>query len=191
MNESEEYYKRLNPSNLKSYIVVPLKKKKRDLLEAKDYNSWFQTFCELSPGLLQYGEIDCWQMECPPVTCSNPVTEEGDCCPRCEDDPCAREVPVNGTSLTVPSRPRPCSYGGIVHDSGSSWQDPHDKCTTCECKVRRRIGRVVTRVRHIAGPAIGHWPDPVRDPKDTDRIKGGIRRRRTASWARKKSGWCS
>ncbi|KAL0128224.1 hypothetical protein PUN28_003463 [Cardiocondyla obscurior] len=81
-----------------------------------------------------YGEIDCWQMECPPVTCSNPVTEEGDCCPRCEDDPCAREVPVNGTSFTVPSRPRPCSYAGIVHDSGSSWQDPHDKCTTCECK---------------------------------------------------------
>nr|XP_012216966.1 PREDICTED: protein kinase C-binding protein NELL1-like isoform X2 [Linepithema humile] len=81
-----------------------------------------------------YGEIDCWQMECPPVTCSNPVTEEGDCCPRCEDDPCAREVPANGTSFTVPSRPRPCSYAGIVHDSGSSWQDPYDKCTTCECK---------------------------------------------------------
>ncbi|KAM0736234.1 Protein kinase C-binding protein NELL1 [Formica fusca] len=81
-----------------------------------------------------YGEIDCWQMECPPVTCSNPVTEEGDCCPRCEDDPCAREVPTNGTMFTVPSRPRPCSYAGIVHDSGSSWQDPHDKCTTCECK---------------------------------------------------------
>ncbi|XP_014488740.1 PREDICTED: protein kinase C-binding protein NELL1-like isoform X2 [Dinoponera quadriceps] len=75
-----------------------------------------------------YGDIDCWQMECPPVTCSNPVTEEGDCCPRCEDDPCGREVPANGTSLTVP---RPCSYGGIIHDGGSSWQD---KCTTCECK---------------------------------------------------------
>ncbi|XP_029165658.1 protein kinase C-binding protein NELL1-like [Nylanderia fulva] len=82
-----------------------------------------------------YGEIDCWQMECPPVTCSNPVTEEGDCCPRCEDDPCAREVSANSTSLTVPSHPRPCSYAGIVYDSGSSWQDPHDKCTTCECKV--------------------------------------------------------
>ncbi|KYN34519.1 Protein kinase C-binding protein NELL1 [Trachymyrmex septentrionalis] len=87
-----------------------------------------------------YGEIDCWQMECPPVTCSNPVTEEGDCCPRCEDDPCAREVLVNGTSFTVPSRPRPCSYAGIVHDSGSSWQDPHDKCTTCECKNRIKGG---------------------------------------------------
>ncbi|XP_076249643.1 protein kinase C-binding protein NELL1 [Calliopsis andreniformis] len=81
-----------------------------------------------------YGEIDCWQMECPPVTCSNPVTEEGDCCPRCEDDPCARELPGNGTSLSVLTRPRPCSYSGIIHDSGSSWQDPHDKCTTCECK---------------------------------------------------------
>ncbi|XP_076174173.1 protein kinase C-binding protein NELL1 isoform X4 [Ptiloglossa arizonensis] len=82
-----------------------------------------------------YGEIDCWQMECPPVTCSNPVTEDGDCCPRCEDDPCARELPGNSTSLSVLARPRPCSYSGIIHDSGSSWQDPHDKCTTCECKV--------------------------------------------------------
>ncbi|XP_050490678.1 protein kinase C-binding protein NELL1-like isoform X2 [Bombus huntii] len=82
-----------------------------------------------------YGEIDCWQMECPPVTCSNPVTEDGDCCPRCEDDPCARELPGNGTSLSVLTRPRPCSYSGIIHDSGSSWQDPNDKCTTCECKV--------------------------------------------------------
>ncbi|CAL7939004.1 unnamed protein product [Xylocopa violacea] len=82
-----------------------------------------------------YGEIDCWQMECPPVTCSNPVTEDGDCCPRCEDDPCARELPGNGTSLSVLTRPRPCSYSGIIHNSGSSWQDPHDKCTTCECKV--------------------------------------------------------
>ncbi|XP_076761717.1 protein kinase C-binding protein NELL1 isoform X4 [Xylocopa sonorina] len=81
-----------------------------------------------------YGEIDCWQMECPPVTCSNPVTEDGDCCPRCEDDPCARELPGNGTSLSVLTRPRPCSYSGIIHNSGSSWQDPHDKCTTCECK---------------------------------------------------------
>ncbi|XP_076626123.1 protein kinase C-binding protein NELL1 isoform X4 [Colletes latitarsis] len=82
-----------------------------------------------------YGEIDCWQMECPPVTCSNPVTEDGDCCPRCEDDPCARELPGNSTSLSVLTRPQPCSYSGIIHDSGSSWQDPHDKCTTCECKV--------------------------------------------------------
>ncbi|XP_034181764.2 protein kinase C-binding protein NELL1 isoform X7 [Osmia lignaria lignaria] len=82
-----------------------------------------------------YGEIDCWQMECPPVSCSNPVTEDGDCCPRCEDDPCARELPGNGTSLSLLTRPRPCSYSGIIHDSGSSWQDPHDKCTTCECKV--------------------------------------------------------
>nr|XP_033332762.1 protein kinase C-binding protein NELL1-like isoform X1 [Megalopta genalis] len=82
-----------------------------------------------------YGEIDCWQMECPPVTCSNPVTEDGDCCPRCEDDPCAREPSGNGTTLSTLTRPRPCSYSGIIHDSGSSWQDPHDKCTTCECKV--------------------------------------------------------
>ncbi|XP_057341580.1 protein kinase C-binding protein NELL1-like isoform X2 [Microplitis mediator] len=83
-----------------------------------------------------YGEIDCWQMECPPVTCSNPVTEDGDCCPRCEDDPCARENHINSTSYSSSSgHPQPCSYAGIIHESGSAWQDPHDKCTTCECKV--------------------------------------------------------
>ncbi|XP_063987428.1 protein kinase C-binding protein NELL1-like isoform X5 [Diachasmimorpha longicaudata] len=82
-----------------------------------------------------YGEIDCWQMECPPVSCTNPVTEDGDCCPRCEDDPCAREIHTNITGIALSSHPRPCSYAGIIHDSGSSWQDPHDKCTTCECKV--------------------------------------------------------
>lgn len=79
-------------------------------------------------------------MECPPLTCSNPVTEEGDCCPRCEDDPCRRVLPGNDTSLEDVTRARPCSYSGIVYDSGSSWQDPHDKCTTCECKVRRTLG---------------------------------------------------
>lgn len=79
------------------------------------------------------------------MTCANSVTEEGDCCPRCEDDPCGREVPANGTSLTASNFPRPCSYASIIHDSGSSWQDPYDKCTTCECKVRRRLG-------HVAGP---------------------------------------
>ncbi|KAK0176776.1 hypothetical protein PV328_000881 [Microctonus aethiopoides] len=84
-----------------------------------------------------YGEVDCWQMECPPVTCNNPVTEDGDCCPRCEDDPCARQSHINITSIVTSSgHPQPCSYAGIVHESGSSWQDLHDKCTTCECKVR-------------------------------------------------------
>jgi hypothetical protein len=108
--------------------------------------------------LLQYGEIDCWQMECPPVTCPNPVTEEGDCCPRCEDDPCAREVPANGTSLTVPSHPQPCSYAGIVHDSGSSWKDPYDKCTTCECKVRTRIGCNIRPSQDQQSPVLRSGP---------------------------------
>lgn len=71
------------------------------------------------------------------MTCNNPVTEDGDCCPRCEDDPCARQSHNNITSIVTSSgHPQPCSYAGIVHESGSSWQDFHDKCTTCECKVR-------------------------------------------------------
>ncbi|CAD1477040.1 unnamed protein product, partial [Heterotrigona itama] len=114
-----------------------------------------------------YGEIDCWQMECPPLTCPNPVTEDGDCCPRCEDDPCRRVLPGNDTSLEDVTRARPCSYSGIIYDSGSSWQDPHDKCTTCECKVRRT-------------PEFSHWQTE-ESPVSQDNIEEFVRKERCES----------
>ncbi|KAK7791795.1 hypothetical protein R5R35_010896 [Gryllus longicercus] len=79
-----------------------------------------------------YGEIDCWPMECPPLTCSEPVLTPGDCCPRCNDDPCALDASNNG-SLTI--RGQPCTYAGHLFDSGTQWKDPYDKCTACNCKV--------------------------------------------------------
>ncbi|KFM74822.1 Protein kinase C-binding protein NELL2, partial [Stegodyphus mimosarum] len=36
-----------------------------------------------------HGEIDCWDLECPPITCENPIQNPGDCCPRCSSDPCS------------------------------------------------------------------------------------------------------
>ncbi|XP_069703335.1 protein kinase C-binding protein NELL1-like isoform X3 [Periplaneta americana] len=80
-----------------------------------------------------YGEIDCWAMECPPLTCSNPILNPGDCCPRCQDDPCGLDS--SNTSLSTESGGKPCTYLGHLYESGSKWKDPYDKCTACNCKV--------------------------------------------------------
>ncbi|KAJ8871867.1 hypothetical protein PR048_028207 [Dryococelus australis] len=83
---------------------------------------------------LQLGEIDCWPMECPPLTCSEPVLSAGDCCLRCDDDPCALDANANSTGL-VPAAGQPCTYEGRLYNSGSQWRDSNDKCTACSCKV--------------------------------------------------------
>ncbi|GAB0096088.1 protein kinase C-binding protein NELL2-like isoform X1 [Sergentomyia squamirostris] len=82
-----------------------------------------------------YGEFDCWKLECPPLTCSNPLPlQPGDCCPRCEDDPC--NFFGNQTSSTsAVSAGKPCSYQGHVIASGQTFNDPSSQCTTCACKV--------------------------------------------------------
>ncbi|XP_023727733.1 protein kinase C-binding protein NELL1 isoform X2 [Cryptotermes secundus] len=82
-----------------------------------------------------YGEIDCWAMECPPLTCSSPVLNPGDCCPRCEDDPCGLDG--TNTSLNSADGGKPCTYLGHLYESGSQWKDPYDKCTACNCKDGR------------------------------------------------------
>ena len=88
---------------------------------------WLLYFC------FQYGEIDCWAMECPPLTCTNPILNPGDCCPRCQDDPCGLDS--TNSSLNSASGGRPCTYLGHLYESGSQWKDPYDKCTACNCKV--------------------------------------------------------
>ncbi|KAG8224795.1 hypothetical protein J437_LFUL002240 [Ladona fulva] len=89
-----------------------------------------------------FGEVDCWPLECPPLTCQSPVLSPGDCCPRCEDDPCGPDLeetvkaehnssPATNTSLPLG---RPCTYAGRLYASGHDWKDPYDKCTTCRCR---------------------------------------------------------
>nr|CAD7260549.1 unnamed protein product [Timema shepardi] len=80
--------------------------------------------------LQQGGEIDCWPMECPPFMCSEPILTPGDCCPRCDDDPCALDSTGNTSTGGLP-----CTYAGRLYDSGTQWRDPNDKCTACNCKV--------------------------------------------------------
>ncbi|XP_021913977.1 protein kinase C-binding protein NELL1-like isoform X3 [Zootermopsis nevadensis] len=80
-----------------------------------------------------YGEIDCWAMECPPLMCSNPILNPGDCCPLCQDDPC--DFDSGNSSLNPAGGGKPCTYLGHLYESGSQWKDPYDKCTACNCKV--------------------------------------------------------
>ncbi len=84
---------------------------------------------------IQHGETDCWQMECPPVYCSQPVRLPGDCCPRCpENDPCSADSLVID-ELSLPGG-RGCHYQGLNYTQGAEWAAGLDGCTTCKCKVR-------------------------------------------------------
>lgn len=87
------------------------------------------------------GQVDCWDMDCPPLTCSDPVLAPGDCCPRCDNDPCSLDAEDNSTGVG-----QPCTYAGRLYDSGTQWADPDDRCTACNCKVSARDRRSAQQV---------------------------------------------
>lgn len=67
------------------------------------------------------GEIDCWDMQCPPLACANPIKGETDCCPHCDDfDLCS----FGNTTYTG----QPCHHEGIQYNAD-------DPCVACKCKV--------------------------------------------------------
>lgn len=69
-------------------------------------------------------------MDCPPLPCDNPLPLfPGECCARCEDDPC------NFMDNTTNAHGKPCSYEGYSYASGQTFNGIHSRCTTCECKV--------------------------------------------------------
>ncbi|XP_049293599.1 protein kinase C-binding protein NELL1-like isoform X3 [Anopheles funestus] len=84
-----------------------------------------------------YGEFDCWKLDCPPLTCDNPMPAgPADCCPRCPDDRCGFE---NLTKLIASSSAEDvgvgttCLYGNHVYPPGP-FKYPSRECTTCSCK---------------------------------------------------------
>ncbi|XP_052873362.1 protein kinase C-binding protein NELL1-like [Anopheles cruzii] len=94
-----------------------------------------------------YGEFDCWQLECPPLTCDNPLPAgPEDCCPRCPDDGCGGFGNVTGggglaaqadqqSSAAIAGVGSTCLYEKHIYASGQRFKYPSRDCTTCSCKV--------------------------------------------------------
>ncbi|XP_013412584.1 kielin/chordin-like protein isoform X2 [Lingula anatina] len=57
------------------------------------------------------GNVDCEPVQCPVVTCDNPVTTSGQCCPVCEE----------------------CRYQGKVYRNGQSFISAINPCLRCLC----------------------------------------------------------
>uniref|UniRef100_A0A8C5BL75 Neural EGFL like 1 n=1 Tax=Gadus morhua TaxID=8049 RepID=A0A8C5BL75_GADMO len=74
------------------------------------------------------GEVECWPLQCPVLTCEYAAVAEGECCPRCVSDPCQAE------RLPYDVRRTCRDPAGAARLSGASWRMPSSPCTTCKCK---------------------------------------------------------
>ncbi|CAB1339693.1 unnamed protein product [Coregonus sp. 'balchen'] len=41
--------------------------------------------------VLSEGEVDCWPLACPVLSCKYSALAEGECCPHCVTDPCVAD----------------------------------------------------------------------------------------------------
>nr|XP_017507713.2 kielin/chordin-like protein isoform X4 [Manis javanica] len=62
----------------------------------------------------QAGQISCVRLRCPPLPCTQQVTEQGSCCPRCRD----------------------CEHKGRKYEPGQSFQPGADPCEVCICELQ-------------------------------------------------------
>ncbi|XP_060694596.1 protein kinase C-binding protein NELL1-like isoform X3 [Hemiscyllium ocellatum] len=74
------------------------------------------------------GEVDCWPLSCPTLSCEYTTIPEGECCPRCVTDPCLADNVVYDIRRTCTDN------HGITRLSGSIWTMAGSLCTTCKCK---------------------------------------------------------
>ncbi|UXI16037.1 dnaJ subfamily A member 1 [Sarcoptes scabiei] len=84
------------------------------------------------------GEIDCWN-ECPEINCLNPIRVPGDCCLRCQDDPCQIDSKnsnsINNTGFSgCLHQNRHYRSGDFIRLNGIASKD---KCTSCLCQNGR------------------------------------------------------
>ncbi|XP_038664278.1 protein kinase C-binding protein NELL1-like isoform X3 [Scyliorhinus canicula] len=74
------------------------------------------------------GEVDCWPLTCPVLSCEYTTIPEGQCCPHCVSDPCLAD------NLVYDIRQTCMDNRGISRLSGSIWTMDRTQCTTCKCK---------------------------------------------------------
>ena len=86
----------------------------------------FFFFFTFSP---QEGEVDCWPLTCPSLSCEYTTILEGECCPRCVSDPCLAD------NIAYDIRKTCLDSYGLSRLSGSVWTMAGSPCTTCKCKV--------------------------------------------------------
>ncbi|KAK3570578.1 hypothetical protein QTP86_022525 [Hemibagrus guttatus] len=58
------------------------------------------------------GNVKCWVKACPPLSCTHPNTEQGQCCPVCNH----------------------CLYNHRVYENGQRILDPSEPCNSCTCQ---------------------------------------------------------
>ncbi|GAB5577669.1 protein kinase C-binding protein NELL1 isoform X3 [Prionailurus iriomotensis] len=74
------------------------------------------------------GEVDCWPLTCPNLSCEYTAMLEGECCPRCVSDPCLAD------NIAYDIRKTCLDSYGISRLSGAVWTMAGSPCTTCKCK---------------------------------------------------------
>ncbi|XP_074654758.1 chordin-like [Tubulanus polymorphus] len=85
------------------------------------------------------GTTACHEMQCPTVACDNPVTIEGECCPKCDAGSSNESATVVGSSVNTTANR--CFFNGDqrYHAYGTKWHPyipPFGfvRCAVCSCK---------------------------------------------------------
>nr|XP_025034940.1 chordin [Pelodiscus sinensis] len=82
------------------------------------------------------GEVHCEKVQCPRLTCSNPVrVSPSDCCKQC---PAPEKSPPELSDMMQADGPRPCRFGRQWYMNNESWHPTvppfgEMKCITCWC----------------------------------------------------------
>ncbi|MGH0169108.1 UNVERIFIED_CONTAM: hypothetical protein FKN15_076262 [Acipenser sinensis] len=82
------------------------------------------------------GEVHCEKVNCPRLTCSNPVRRSpSDCCKEC---PAEEKVPIDLMEMMQADGPRACKFGKNWYLNNDSWHPEvppfgEMKCITCWC----------------------------------------------------------
>nr|XP_014344650.1 PREDICTED: protein kinase C-binding protein NELL1-like [Latimeria chalumnae] len=74
------------------------------------------------------GEVDCWPLACPTLSCEYTAISEEECCPHCVSDPCLAD------NIAYDIRKTCLDNHGKTRLSGSIWTMAGSPCTTCKCK---------------------------------------------------------